>query len=166
MAYLSLIKHTLNFLFHLHLILYHSTKQVHNCVEEQELVYYIKNVQIMMCWVRRNKPPAWSWQVAPQHVSSCFGEVKTSGSFWLKAVLIYPHKGSKSQDLLLRDPRNRRKWGGGVVEGKAMSQKGSLPLPSHEWVSDKEQGSNHLLLIRWLGWTSLTFCGLNSKWLF
>ena len=74
----------------------------------------------------------------------------------MKAQFQHAHtKVVKSQDLLLIDPRN------GVVMYNEPS-----PLFQVSSEQDREQGSKHLLLIRWLWQRSLISCGLNPTWLF
>ena len=69
----------------------------------------------------------------------------------------------ESKDLLLTDLRRRVgevRWGGNEP------RKGCFSVPGHERGEDREHGSKHLLLSRWLEQRSLIFSRLNSKWLF
>ena len=62
-------------------------------------------------WGSTSQPHRVSRPV-PQHLSSHFWEVKSTGSFWLQALFQYAHtKKRESQDLLLTDPRSRGEWG-------------------------------------------------------
>ena len=97
---------------------------------------------------------------------STLGKWKIPGSFWLKMQFWYTHtKEVRSQYLLLTDPRSRGSGGWVWVRARAAQwalRKRQSSVSGHEQAGDREQGSKHLLPMRWLGQRSLTFHGFNS----
>ena len=63
-----------------------STQQLtYSYVEKSELVYCMKNMQIVTCWMRRHQLPHGGAKELPLHPTSHFGDLKPKGSVWLKA---------------------------------------------------------------------------------
>ena len=147
-----------------------STQQLtYSYVEKSELVYCMKNMQIVTCWMRRHQLPHGGAKELPLHPTSHFGDLKPKGSVWLKAQFQSiqtqrkSHKGSQHKgSQIARFIIACRSGVGGCWQHNEPGE-GQSSNSGHKPEGDREQGSKYLLLIRFLGQCSLSFCRLSFK---
>lgn len=84
----------------------------------------------------------WSWKGLPLSGS------ENPGAILIEEVSIYSHKGRKVTRFITCRFQNRE---GSQKRGCSKPGGGQSFVPSHQWAGDREQGSMHLSLKRWLG---------------
>lgn len=98
--------------------------------------------------------PKWTQQVAPSSDKSPLWGNESPGVILIESsVSIHSHKKKESRKIL------KIGWYG---EGCGEVEKGLSSVPDHR-EQGRDQDSKYLLLTRWLGQRSLTFCRLNTK---
>ena len=83
------------------------------CIEKRELVYSIKNVQIMTCWVGGTSHPHGVCRQLSCHPCSHWGSETHWGVLIEGAVYTHPHGGNRVPRFITTDPWSKdAQWAG------------------------------------------------------